>query len=211
MVPDSSTLWTNRLLCPREFPGNNIGVHCLALCRGSSWPRDQTHVSCSSCIAGRFFTTEPPDKRLCVLVFCLVLWFYMASWSIILIIMHYVVSTFIFFSNLNLRFVWCWIRKVQMLLCQPSIITVLNHELIVPEKLEIKALDLYVQSKLEFWPKSSLQTICWSLFCDCIYIHIDSQAHIPSSSHPISTCFPIPNNWISVCMSLSHTHIHKIH
>lgn len=37
-----------------------------------------------------------------------------------------------------------------MLLCQPSIITVLNHELIVPEKLEIKALDLYVQSKLEF-------------------------------------------------------------
>ena len=27
--------------------------------RGSSWPRDQTHVSC---ITGRFFTTEPPGK-----------------------------------------------------------------------------------------------------------------------------------------------------
>ena len=27
--------------------------------RGSSWPRDWTHVSCVSCIAGRFFTTEP--------------------------------------------------------------------------------------------------------------------------------------------------------
>ena len=27
--------------------------------RGSSWPRDRTHISC---IAGRFFTTEPPGK-----------------------------------------------------------------------------------------------------------------------------------------------------
>ena len=30
--------------------------------RGSSWPRDWTNVSCGSCIAGRFFTTEPPGK-----------------------------------------------------------------------------------------------------------------------------------------------------
>ena len=30
--------------------------------RGSSQPRDQTHVFCVSCIAGRFFTTEPPQK-----------------------------------------------------------------------------------------------------------------------------------------------------
>ena len=27
--------------------------------RGSSQPRDRTHVSCSPCIAGRFFTAEP--------------------------------------------------------------------------------------------------------------------------------------------------------
>ena len=27
--------------------------------RGSSWPRDQTRVSCGPCIAGRFFTMEP--------------------------------------------------------------------------------------------------------------------------------------------------------
>ena len=27
--------------------------------RGSSGPRDQTHICCGSCIAGRFFTTEP--------------------------------------------------------------------------------------------------------------------------------------------------------
>ena len=30
--------------------------------RGSSWPRDQTHISWVSWIAGRFFTTEPPQK-----------------------------------------------------------------------------------------------------------------------------------------------------
>ena len=27
--------------------------------RGSSQPKDQTHISCGSCIAGRFFTAEP--------------------------------------------------------------------------------------------------------------------------------------------------------
>ena len=27
-----------------------------------SWPRGRTHVSCASCIAGRFFTAEPPGK-----------------------------------------------------------------------------------------------------------------------------------------------------
>ena len=31
--------------------------------RGFSQPRDQTHISCSSCIAGRFFTDEPPGNR----------------------------------------------------------------------------------------------------------------------------------------------------
>ena len=29
---------------------------------GSSQPRDQTHVSCGSCIASRVFTAEPPGK-----------------------------------------------------------------------------------------------------------------------------------------------------
>ena len=28
--------------------------------KGSSWPKDPTHVSCVSCIADWFFTTEPP-------------------------------------------------------------------------------------------------------------------------------------------------------
>ena len=30
----------------------------------SSWPRDQTHKSCMSCITGRFFTAERPGKHL---------------------------------------------------------------------------------------------------------------------------------------------------
>ena len=30
--------------------------------RGSSWPRDRTHVSYVSCIAGGFFTVEPQGK-----------------------------------------------------------------------------------------------------------------------------------------------------
>ena len=30
--------------------------------RGSSWPWDQTPISCVSCIAGGFFTTEPPGS-----------------------------------------------------------------------------------------------------------------------------------------------------
>ena len=30
--------------------------------RGSSWPRDQTRISCVSCISGRFFTAEPLEK-----------------------------------------------------------------------------------------------------------------------------------------------------
>ena len=30
--------------------------------RASSWPRDQTPVSCGSCITGRFFTIKSPGK-----------------------------------------------------------------------------------------------------------------------------------------------------
>ena len=47
--------WTvaSRLLFPWNSPGKNTGVGCTAFSRGSSWPRDQTQVSC---IAGRFYT-----------------------------------------------------------------------------------------------------------------------------------------------------------
>ena len=34
----------------------------VSFSRGSSWPRDQTHISCVSWLAGRFFTTVPPGR-----------------------------------------------------------------------------------------------------------------------------------------------------
>ena len=44
------------------FSGKNGGVGCHFLLQGSSWNRDQTHVSPSSCKAGGFFTTDPHRK-----------------------------------------------------------------------------------------------------------------------------------------------------
>ena len=49
-------------LCPWKSSGKNTGVGCHFLLQGSSWPRDQTHISCFSCIVGRFFNTVPPGK-----------------------------------------------------------------------------------------------------------------------------------------------------
>ena len=36
----------------------------ISSCRGSSRPRNQTHVSCVSCIAGRLFNSEPSEAPL---------------------------------------------------------------------------------------------------------------------------------------------------
>ena len=71
----SDFLRSVRLLCPWDSPGKNTGVGCHALSsRGSSRPGDWTLVSCGSCIAGGFFTTEPPGKPLyCVFTFKLAL------------------------------------------------------------------------------------------------------------------------------------------
>ena len=44
---------------PWDSPGKNTGVGAISFSRGSSRPRDRTRVSC---IAGRFFTTEPPGN-----------------------------------------------------------------------------------------------------------------------------------------------------
>ena len=33
-------------LCPWDFPGKNTGMGTISFSRGSSWPRDQIHVSC---------------------------------------------------------------------------------------------------------------------------------------------------------------------
>ena len=52
-------LQPTRLLCPWDSPGKNTRRVPISFSRGSSQPRDQTGVSC---IAGGFFTTEPPEK-----------------------------------------------------------------------------------------------------------------------------------------------------
>ena len=44
-----------RRLCPWGSPDKNTAVGCHALLQGSSRPRDQTHVSCISCLASGFF------------------------------------------------------------------------------------------------------------------------------------------------------------
>ena len=50
-----------RLLCPWDSPGKSTRLVVMPSSRGSSQLRDRTWVSC---IAGRFFTTEPPGKPL---------------------------------------------------------------------------------------------------------------------------------------------------
>ena len=56
------------LLWPHELPDSSVhGISqprtqewvTISFSRGSSWPRDQTHISC---ITGSFFTTKPPGK-----------------------------------------------------------------------------------------------------------------------------------------------------
>ena len=52
------------LLCPWDFPSMNTGVGCQFLLQEIFRPKDQTHISCVSCFAGRFFTTGPPGQPL---------------------------------------------------------------------------------------------------------------------------------------------------
>ena len=47
------------LLCPRDCPAKMLEGVAISSSRGSSWPRDRTHVSC---VVGGFFTTKPVGK-----------------------------------------------------------------------------------------------------------------------------------------------------
>ena len=54
-----ATPWTvahQAPLYPWDFPGKNTGVGCISSSQGSSWPRDQTCISCICCTEGRFST-----------------------------------------------------------------------------------------------------------------------------------------------------------
>ena len=63
-----------RLLCPWDFSGKNTGVLAISFSRGSSWPRDQTYVSC---IAGRFFTVWATREDSCR-------WIQKGNWTLLL-------------------------------------------------------------------------------------------------------------------------------
>ena len=55
-------LQSTKLLCPWDSPGKNIGVGCHAFLQGIFLTQGSNLHSCSSCIAGGFFTPEPPGK-----------------------------------------------------------------------------------------------------------------------------------------------------
>ena len=46
----------------RIFWARTLEWVAISSSRGSFQPRNRSHVSCTSCIAGRFFTIEPPGK-----------------------------------------------------------------------------------------------------------------------------------------------------
>ena len=66
VVSDSSAIpWTVALQDPlsmRLFQAKILEWVAMPTSKGSSWPKDQTCISCVSCIKGRFFTADPPGK-----------------------------------------------------------------------------------------------------------------------------------------------------
>ena len=69
-------LWDPMDCCPPDssLPGilqaRILELGCHALLQGIFRPRDQICISCSSCTAGRFFTTEPWGKPNVIYVQC---------------------------------------------------------------------------------------------------------------------------------------------
>ena len=65
----SDSLWPHglqptKLLCQWDTQVRILEWGAVSSSRGSSWLMDQTRIFCISCIAGGFFTTEPPGKQL---------------------------------------------------------------------------------------------------------------------------------------------------
>ena len=97
-------LYTTRLLCPGIFQARILEWVAISFSRGSSWPRDRTRVSC---IAGRFFTTVPPEKPFTKIYLH----------NILYILKHHHIrnntNVFIFYSRL-LPLVHSWLFKEMM-------------------------------------------------------------------------------------------------
>ena len=51
-----------QLVTPWTFLTRILELVAISSSRGSLWPRDQTHISCVSCITGAFLTAESPGK-----------------------------------------------------------------------------------------------------------------------------------------------------
>ena len=67
VVSNSATPWTAAHQAPLSvgfFQARVLEWVAISYSRGSSWPRDGT---CISCLAGGFFTTEPPGKPMILL------------------------------------------------------------------------------------------------------------------------------------------------
>ena len=62
--PTLATPWTVACQAPLSmgFWTRILEWVAISSFKGSSQPQDGTHVSCISCIAGGFFTTEAPGK-----------------------------------------------------------------------------------------------------------------------------------------------------
>ena len=56
--------WPIRPLRPWDFQAKILEWVAISFSRGSSRPRTRICLSCVSCIAGRFFTAEPPGKHI---------------------------------------------------------------------------------------------------------------------------------------------------
>ena len=66
VVSDFVILWTGGILGPPVHEILQVRIVewvAVPSSRGSFWPKDRAHISCGSCIEGRFFTTEPPGKN----------------------------------------------------------------------------------------------------------------------------------------------------
>ena len=67
VVSDSVTPWIvarQAPLCLWDSPGKNSGVGCRFFLQGIFWPRDQTRISCVSCLSSGFFAAQPPGKAI---------------------------------------------------------------------------------------------------------------------------------------------------
>ena len=68
MSDSFATPWTvahQAPLCPLNFSGKDTGGVAISFSRGSSWPRDQTQISC---ITGRFFIVWATRETLYIYV-----------------------------------------------------------------------------------------------------------------------------------------------